>query len=425
MSEQKRISVDMERAEREANEIAFRFSESGNPRLAMERAYGTDFSNIKIHTDESADRRVKSLGKDAMASGKDIFFGKGVLDMESRSSRALLAHELAHTMQQGMAEDNGAISVHMPAGTEQGGILDWFKKKYQNYKENKARKKAMPQENKKLKSAAGKGMSPKNQKLEKAREEAMKGYEPRVGQLGSGEIKDVFQKIFKDNGQAANDEYRTGMEGGLSQELLERKATETLSFQSTRSASSIIEKEYRGDAFSGLEDDCKKYFQTLEKSDVDFGEMRMGMGESYRRDNKKFLHSGSSSKITQDMLSMFGSYAESPAGLEYFDTFSGGLKGLDVYASGENNPMDFVMKTLMNRLMMPVNAGLKPHAGLEKKEKDRKDVLIESTRILTFIPDMKEEEKQRLPPDIKILMDQYEALRNRISEKIAARKGGG
>ena len=116
-------------AEREANEIAFRFQNSNDVMGDMSRAYHVDFSNIKIHTDGAADSKVKAAGKDALAKGNDLFFGKGIFESNDPGSKGLLAHELAHTMQQGAAEGGeGAVSEMAPMGAEQGGrIRDWFK----------------------------------------------------------------------------------------------------------------------------------------------------------------------------------------------------------------------------------------------------------------------------------------------------------
>ena len=124
-------------AEREANEIAFRFQNSNDVMGDMSRAYHVDFSNIKIHTDGAADSKVKAAGKDALAKGNDLFFGKGIFESNDPGSKGLLAHELAHTMQQGAADGGeGAVSEMAPMGAEQGGRLrDWFKRRFSSKKD--------------------------------------------------------------------------------------------------------------------------------------------------------------------------------------------------------------------------------------------------------------------------------------------------
>ena len=115
-----------ERAEQEAIKIGLKFADSKDVIGDMSRAYHTDFSSVKIHTDSSADSKVKAAGKDAIAQGNDLFFGKGIFESHTPESNALVAHELTHTMQQGVVD--GAVSESAPVGAAQGGkILDWFK----------------------------------------------------------------------------------------------------------------------------------------------------------------------------------------------------------------------------------------------------------------------------------------------------------
>ena len=123
-----------ESAEREADEIGLKFAQSNDVIGDMSRVYHVDFSNIQIHTDASADRRVKNAGKDALAVGKDLFFGRGVFESQNPENKALVAHEFAHTMQQGVVGDS-LVSESVPMGAEQGGrILDFFKRLFSSKK---------------------------------------------------------------------------------------------------------------------------------------------------------------------------------------------------------------------------------------------------------------------------------------------------
>ncbi len=121
---------DSERAEMEANKIGEKFMNSSDVVADMGRAYNADFSEIKIHTDSSADSKARSAGKDAIAQGNDLFFGKGIFESNAPEDKGLVAHELAHTMQQGIV--GGAVSESAPAGATQGGIRDWFRSKKKN-----------------------------------------------------------------------------------------------------------------------------------------------------------------------------------------------------------------------------------------------------------------------------------------------------
>ncbi|MDH7444129.1 eCIS core domain-containing protein [Aquimarina sp. 2201CG14-23] len=67
----------------------------------MESGFGTDFSNVKVHTDSSAVQMNKDLGAQAFTHGNDIYFNEGKYDTTSTSGKHLLAHELTHTVQQG------------------------------------------------------------------------------------------------------------------------------------------------------------------------------------------------------------------------------------------------------------------------------------------------------------------------------------
>src|ERR687897_1073888 len=69
-------------------------------RDALERAYGADFSEVRLHNDETADALAASLHADACTAGTDVFFRAGALRLDTDVGRELLAHELAHVVQQ-------------------------------------------------------------------------------------------------------------------------------------------------------------------------------------------------------------------------------------------------------------------------------------------------------------------------------------
>lgn len=80
-------------------------SSSGQPlekdtRSFMERRFGSDFSNVRIHTGTSAAQSADALQADAYATGRDIYFAARKYAPETASGRHLLAHELTHTIQQ-------------------------------------------------------------------------------------------------------------------------------------------------------------------------------------------------------------------------------------------------------------------------------------------------------------------------------------
>ena len=72
-----------------------------NTRSQMEIGFGTDFGNVRIHTDSNAEQMSKGIGAQAFTHGNDIFFNSGKYDPTSNTGKHLLAHELTHTVQQG------------------------------------------------------------------------------------------------------------------------------------------------------------------------------------------------------------------------------------------------------------------------------------------------------------------------------------
>lgn len=75
---------------------------SANVRQSFERAFGWDFSGVRIHSGSAATNAANRLGARAFTLGRDIVFGREVRNPESSSHRRLLAHELAHVVQQDM-----------------------------------------------------------------------------------------------------------------------------------------------------------------------------------------------------------------------------------------------------------------------------------------------------------------------------------
>lgn len=81
----------------------------GKTRADMESAFGADFSDVKIHTDDDAAQLNKTLNARAFTVGQDIYFSENSFDPESGQGKRLLAHELTHTIQQGATNNSTAI----------------------------------------------------------------------------------------------------------------------------------------------------------------------------------------------------------------------------------------------------------------------------------------------------------------------------
>lgn len=72
-------------------------------RRFMEPRFNADFGAIRIHTDAEAARAARRLGARAFTTGNHIYFGAGQYQPDTPSGLELIAHELAHTVQQGAA----------------------------------------------------------------------------------------------------------------------------------------------------------------------------------------------------------------------------------------------------------------------------------------------------------------------------------
>jgi hypothetical protein len=72
-------------------------------RRYMEPRFRADFSRVRLHTDDEAARLATQLRARAFTTGEHVFFGRGQFDPGSDAGRELIAHELAHTIQQGAA----------------------------------------------------------------------------------------------------------------------------------------------------------------------------------------------------------------------------------------------------------------------------------------------------------------------------------
>ena len=97
-------------------------SSSGQPldaatRSFMEPRFGHDFSQVRVHTDANAAASARAVNALAYTVGHDVVFGANKYAPASQNGRGLLAHELAHTIQQRSA--SGA-----PPSADPDGIFE-------------------------------------------------------------------------------------------------------------------------------------------------------------------------------------------------------------------------------------------------------------------------------------------------------------
>ena len=88
-------------------------------RSRMEGAFGADFGRIRVHTDARADRLSREISADAFTTGRDVFFRSGGYRPGSADGDRMLAHELAHTVQQGAATSGRVRRSTVQPGTVQ------------------------------------------------------------------------------------------------------------------------------------------------------------------------------------------------------------------------------------------------------------------------------------------------------------------
>jgi hypothetical protein len=76
-------------------------------RQKFERSLGTDLSGVRVHSGAASEEAADSVSAKAYTVGQDIHFGAGQLDPESAEGSRLLAHEVAHTVQQSSGGGSG------------------------------------------------------------------------------------------------------------------------------------------------------------------------------------------------------------------------------------------------------------------------------------------------------------------------------
>jgi hypothetical protein len=72
-------------------------------RAFFEPRFGHDFSRVRVHADKAAQTSAASIDAQAYTVGHHVAFGSGRFAPQTPAGRMLLAHELAHVIQQGEA----------------------------------------------------------------------------------------------------------------------------------------------------------------------------------------------------------------------------------------------------------------------------------------------------------------------------------
>lgn len=89
----------------------------GAARTALEPRFGADFGGVSIHDDAEAAAAADAVNARAYTIGQHVVFARGQYSPSTAGGRRLLAHELAHTIQQGPAAATaGSVRVSRSDG---------------------------------------------------------------------------------------------------------------------------------------------------------------------------------------------------------------------------------------------------------------------------------------------------------------------
>ena len=83
-------------------------------RQDMESRFGHDFSTVRVHSGAAAEQSARDVNAHAYTVGHNIAFGAGRYAPATHEGRRLIAHELAHVVQQSRVE--GGVVQRQPAG---------------------------------------------------------------------------------------------------------------------------------------------------------------------------------------------------------------------------------------------------------------------------------------------------------------------
>jgi len=86
-------------------------------RQDMEQRFGHDFSQVRVHTDANAAESARAVNALAYAVGHHVAFGTGRYSPQTEAGSRLLAHELAHVVQQ----RRGPAAVHAQRAVSEPG----------------------------------------------------------------------------------------------------------------------------------------------------------------------------------------------------------------------------------------------------------------------------------------------------------------
>lgn len=380
---------DREAAELEANEIAFQFRNSHDVVGDMSRAYHTDFSGIRMHEDADAQARVRAAGTDALAKGSDLYFRKGILGGHDQASRGLVAHELAHTMQQGIV--TGSVQESAPAGAEQGGFVDWIKDLFGG---KKRKQKKFAQQRAMAKTQQGDMASRASSQEE-------------LAGLGNS-----LRGVVKNSNMTWNGSTTGDTKLKLSYAAFGASAPRTDQYQKN----AAIHKRL----FFGSNAQYSNYMQTLDASGVKYKDLISGD-----------KHNDYSTSVAGDMYDIVGDYLMTDQGLAYASQFTTNLKDAAVFApnsGSKQSPVDYLLRTVIGTEASKAGDAfgmrgnfLQKGAGVQAQRKQFGSNVKDSMIYGASLASMSEEERRALPENVQTLYAKYQELAEKLSQELAVR----
>jgi hypothetical protein len=93
-------------------------------RRFMEAQFGQDFGSVRVHTGELAGQSAQEVGAHAYTVGQNIVFGQGRYAPGTSAGKQLLAHELAHVVQQQAGVSRHVLQRRSGCSSAQDSTID-------------------------------------------------------------------------------------------------------------------------------------------------------------------------------------------------------------------------------------------------------------------------------------------------------------
>lgn len=395
--------LENEAAEQEANDVAYRFMNSSDVVSDMEQAYGTSFANVTMHSDAAADAKVKAAGRDAIASGHDIFFGKGILESKSPESKGLMAHELTHIMQQ--SKDAEALGLHesVAYGEEEGGLIEWFK-----------------------------GWNARR-KLKNARRQAKDNQQPVTTSKASDTTKLHALEIGDEWIKKSNKAYQDSVQAEHDRATTISVAFQGFGHRSDKNESAINAKAYRNEVFTGNIAAFQRYVDSLDQSGMNYNYLNEGLQEKREYSpvlSGKAAFNSHTVGVTNDLFDILQESATTENGLDYFRTMLAQIEGADVFQATGMDALDYVLQTYLTAAGIQAAGSMRGNESgkqvAEDQKRARSDFIMAASTNLMVGPLLMQKlaenggdiDALQLDPDMRSVLERYIGFKNSIAQGI-------